>query len=676
MAVFRPSARARLQLRLDEGVDTEPGDNRLERDPPDGATVQDTVPTTELGRQEELSQNRARRRLVVRERASLSPTELSARTGRLDTRRNALQLGGEGDQSRPQGLATLDVDDRTLGVDLVPLSCRIMRNGIMSAAEAELEFDARRLPIDPRILRSVFLDLVIGTVSAESFELGVNGAGREDGSRLSTIDRIPGQELKFGTTTRFVGYVDEWDTGQDENGDTIVIKARDMTAPLIDTKLPTGATINLGLPLADGVAELVNRFPATRGMDVIFGDPGSEEDRVLAGLPAVSPFPASRGDRGPMPLDAVPRPRKARRGSQAKRAKSGDTAMTVWDHIVDTVVATGFIPIIRGLRLYLIEPRTFYESESNAKKIVYGRNLIDLHIARKLGGIAQVPTVEVRCPDPEIGRTRWARAPLAPGQEAFGVFGINDPPKANRANRYSPGGSTSEEIKVIDIAGISDGGTLARIARSLFEQIGRQEIEGSWSTSDITSLDSDEEGDLLDLQPGDAVEVLIAPLNAASNQDSTNQADGGSVNSAQEISTMILQRRVRFLQSVGIPEDTAIRLALAQEQTELVTTFRVQDVTITWSQEDGLSLEGDFINFLVVREDTVVSQQAASGDVLQQTAGSTSLASEAMQQTSAAGNTLGRQAQKGEIGPDEYASKSTDERGRQQRATQAQRRSG
>ncbi len=119
-----------------------------------------------------------------------------------------------------------------------------------------------------------------------------------------------------------------------------------------------------------------------------------------------------------------------------------------------------------------------------------------------------MPTIEVRCPDPQIGRTRWARAPKKFGQQAFGVFGINDPPKAIRANNISPGGAAQEEIKVIPISGISDGPALERIATSLFEQIGRQEIEGSWSTDDITFFGSDDEGDMLNSQPGDAIEVL------------------------------------------------------------------------------------------------------------------------------------------------------------------------
>ena len=665
MAVFRPSSRIRLQLRIDELIDTAELEAKLERDPPEGATVMDTIPTTELGRQEELNKNRARKRAVVRERAGISIDELLGRTARLDERRNLLQLGGATEQNRPQGLEATEHDERTIGIDVLPLTSRIMRNGLMEADEAEVEFDFRNVPIDPRMLRAAYLDMVIGTVSDLDYEAGViGGVTRADGSPLSVVARVPGQDVRLGSSTRFVGYVDDWTVNSSENGDTISIRARDMTAPLIDQKLPTGVTIDMTLPVADGVQELVNMFAATRGMKVVFGNPGDPED------------PLGRGDRGPTASDFIPRARKARKGRQARRTKSGDTAMTVWDHIVDTVVATGFLPIIRGLVLFIIEPRTFYQGTSNAKQLVYGRNLIDLSFSRKLGGVSKVPTIEVRCPDPQIGRTRWARAPTKKGQVASGVYPETPPPKATRANNISPGGSAQEEIKVIPISGISDGAALERIAISLFEQIGRQEIEGSWSTADITSFGSDDEGDLLDLQPGDAVEVLIAPLNAATTQDSTNTFPGGAVTSMQELQSFTVSRRKEFLVRLGYAELAAQRLAEAQEQTHLVTTFRVQDVTIDWSQEDGVSIEGDFINFIVIRESPSAAQQAASAAVEALTAGSTSLASLGVQAASAAGNTLGAQNERGEISNDEYANKSTEERGRQQRATQSHRRNG
>lgn len=670
MPVFRPSARSRLQLRIDEGTDTSGLVAALEQDAPTGATVMDTVPTTELGRQQELDKNRAERRLVTQQRALLSTTELDERTSRLDTRRNALQLGGATEQQKPQGLlATAMDDDRTIGVDVFPITAKIMRNGLLEADEATIDFDFRNVPIDPRVLRAVFLDLVIGVVSPDEFQLGVSG-GTSEGDPLSVVARFDENVEVEGGNTRFVGYADDWSVVFDESGDMVTVVARDLTAPLIDRKLPTGVTIDMQKPIADGVQELVDQFNATRGLKVIFGNPPLVRDG------SVVDATANRGNRGPVPAAAIPRTRKARKGTRARRAKSGDQAMSVWDHITDTVVATGFIPIIRGLEMYIIEPRTFYADASSPKQLVYGRNLSQLQFARKLGGASKVPTIEVRCADPDIGRTRWARAPVKRGQQASGVYGINDPPKANRANEISPGGSPSEEIKTIPISGVSDGATLERIAQSLFEQIGRQEMEGNFSTDDITSFGSAEEGDLLDLLPGDAVEMLIAPLNAASTGDSTNTSGGGSVNSVQELQSQTVGRRAAFLRSLGYPEGVANRLAVAQEDTNLQTTFRVQDVTISFSQEDGVSIEGDFINFLVVRESADAPQQAASLDVLAATAGSTSDAAAGMEAASSAGNTLGAQANSGQVSNEEYASQSTEERGRQQRATQAQRRSG
>lgn len=661
MAVFRPSARARLQLRIDEGTDTAALEARLEKDAPEGSSVPDTTPATELGRQQELDKNRQRRRLVTRERANLSPEDLSRRTGRLDQRRNALQLGGATEQQRPQGLQQVDQDTLTIGVDIVPVRARISRNGLMEADTATVDFDFRTIPIDPRSLRAVFLDLVIGTVEPNEFEQGINLVTRDDGSLLSIVGRVPGQETRMGTTTRFVGYADDWGASLTGDGDSLSVEARDLTAPLIDEPLPTGVTIDMQRPLADGVQELVDLFAATRGLKVIFGNPGDVDDR---------------GERGPTPAASVPKPRKARRGKQTRRARSGDAKMSVWDHIVDTVVATGYIPIIRGLRLYLIEPRTFYQGTARAKRMMYGRNLLDLEFSRKIGGNTKVPTVEVRCPDPEIGKTRWARAPVPANTRSNGIFGESDPPKATRANNVSPGGSTQEQIRVIPVSGISDGETLARIANSLYEQIGRQEIEGSWSTHDITSLDSEDEGDLLDLQPGDAVAVSIAPLNAATTGDSTNQTAGGSLSSLQELQSQTVARRTEFLTRLGYTQRAAERLALAQESVGLHTTFRVQDLTIDWDQDDGISVSCDFVNFIVAREAPGAGDQPASDEVQALTAGRTGLAAQNVRAASAAGNTTGAQSKSGEVSPQQYASAGSEERARQQRATQALRRNG
>lgn len=664
MPTFRPSCRARLQLRIDEATDTEMMARRLEQDPPEGAAVQDSLPTTDGDREEQLKRNRARRRFVTRERDRLSLSEVDSALARLDEQRNKLQLGGAGEQTRPQGLSYMEQDDLTVGIDVLPTMASITRNGVTDADEVTLEFDARVVPIDPRVMRSAFVDLVIGAVSPEDYERGVFLEFRDDGSLLSNVSRVPGQEVRLGSSTRFVGYLDTWRIVSDEEGDTIVARGRDMTAPLISTPLRRGESIDLQKPLADGVQELVDRYPATRGMRVVFGNPNVVD--VLA----------QRGGRGPTPGDAVPKPRKPRKGKQSKRLRQGDPGMSVWDHIMDTVVATGYVPIIRGMQLYLMEPRTFYAGGSSTKRMVYGRNLINLDFERKFGGVSLVPTIEVRCVDPEIGRTRWARAPAPANTRSSGVFGVSDPPKSTRANKVTPGGTATEQIQTIVVTGITDGETLERVARSIYEQTGRQEIEGSWETADITSLDSEDEGDLLNLHGGDAVELLIAPLNAATTEDSTDPAPGGSRSSLQELTSMLVARRRAFLEELGYKPQAAQRLALAQEQTHLQTVFRVQGLVIEFSQEDGLAISCDCSNFLVVREAADAGDQPASTDVLLATGGSTSDAAAAQRAASAAGNTTGAAARAGQVTPEEYGAQAGEDRARQQRITQARRKYG
>jgi len=350
------------------------------------------------------------------------------------------------------------------------------------------------------------------------------------------------------------------------------------------------------------VRALVKQFTATDGMQVKFGSPDADP---TGGIDIVDPFSvdaavADIGGDGPVPSEAVSPTLKARRGKKVQRAKAGDK-LTLWDHINDTVIAFGFVPTVRGLTLYIVDPKTFYAGTSQAKKLVYGRNLLKMAFSRKLGGPAVVPTIEIRCADPELGATRWARWPVSPGARATGVLGKTDPPAARRANKVSPSGSTDEQIFTQLVTGINDAARLQAVARSMFENFGRQEISGSFSTDDVTSFDGDE-GNLLDLWPGDAVEMLVAPLNATSSQDSTNSSSGGVPSSLQQLKSQTQAKRRADLIRKGFGEDNATKLAASEESASIVTVFRVASSSIDWSGDQGIKISGDFQNFLVVRE--------------------------------------------------------------------------
>lgn len=265
----------------------------------------------------------------------------------------------------------------------------------------------------------------------------------------------------------------------------------------------------------------------------------------------------------------------------------------MWDHIMDTCVATGHIPLVRDFELVVSESRTLF-STSDALRMVYGQNLESLEFTRRLGGV-KVPTIEVRCWDPVIGRTRWARYPVRRGERASGIFGVTNPPRALRANEVTPSGANpTESIRTKTVSDVSDPVVLERIARNTFEAIGRQEIEGQFSTYEVSSYGHDPfEVDLLDARQADPVEVLIV---AATSEDAP-------VSTLAELQAFTRARRKEYLRSLGWDEAVAAKFAQLQDANGFQSVFRIQDLRIDYDNDDGIKIGCGFINYITVRED-------------------------------------------------------------------------
>jgi hypothetical protein len=134
----------------------------------------------------------------------------------------------------------------------------------------------------------------------------------------------------------------------------------------------------------------------------------------------------------------------------------------------------------------------------------------------------------------------------------------------------------------------------------MFEQIGRQEIEGSFETSDVASwnIDTDEtrsvkQGDLLALSPGDALELLVSPQSDRSPQDNAT-TPGNWV-------AMERSQRARFLMGLGMTRNVAENVAALQDVVATML-FRVQASNINFDAAEGLRISCDFANFIEVRE--------------------------------------------------------------------------
>lgn len=588
MTAYRPSAVLKLTMRTEEFNDTATLVGRLP-DPftPDATLAATPAPpaTTTAGDDsaaDALERNQQRRRALEARRDSM-PEE--------DYRRQLLDLtyerqdileaqrdggDGQGGEQAPQSVAGAPPDDLTVVGTILPMSARIERNSTATADTATVSIAFADAPIDPRILRAAAIELVVGIVPAADYEAGMErGERRRDGSLRSVVEASGDGTLRGAT--RFCGFVDDWTTEYDgEAGDVITLECRDASAQLRDMMLPSGASIDLTLPLDEGVRRFLETVSATtRGVRVLWeasGDP-------------------------PTPEQAMPRRLRPRRGRVARRARRGGESMSLWDHIQDVVRGQGFMPMVRGWDVVITDPRTLY-SAADAKRMVYGRNLSNLSFSRRLGGV-KVPTIEVRCFDAERGRTLWARYPVASSQRASGVLNVDEQPQPTRANEVPPSGANPDEgVRVMLVSGYNDPSVLERVARSVFEGIGRQEIKGSFVTNDVWSYGAEpDDADLLSLEAGAPVELLLAR--------STGTADetAGSNASLAQLQAMDRRRRSDYMVGLGWSRTVAERFAALQDATGFQTVFRTDELSVAFDSEEGLKMTVAFINYITVREE-------------------------------------------------------------------------
>lgn len=611
----------RLQLRLDEVNDVERLRAGLETS--DQAISAPSIGAT-AGPEAALKSNQEARAQVQAMRVSLPPPELQRELARLDAERAKIQrkaYGGDKTQ-KPESLEKKPPDHRTLDLDLMPDECNISRANLKDASTFDVIMKWRDVPIDPRVVRSALLIGVIGAVSADDWAAGIQGqARREDGSLRSVINREPGQELRFTSSSRIVGFVDEWSAKFSDDGDTIQLTGRDCSSLMRDQQLETEHGIDLELPIALGVTELLNRFPMTRGMKVVYGLPRDPNDPLnqISEEP-LGPVPANSSEKnGPIPggngRTENGKPRKP------PRAKKSDDRESVWDHITKVLQRLALVPVMRGFTLYLFEPRTLFQDPSRRRKMVWGKNLKGLSFSRRLGGV-KCQTIEVRSPNPAIGRTLWARYPVFAGQPASGLLGQGGSPQPSKTRQVvvGPTGAVEEQILVQYVRGVSDLKQLENVAHNVFEEIGRQEIEGAFETDDVDSFGSLVEADLLDLQPGDPMEILVAKANrleesnadpgiAGINPFASDVPVNSISNELQRLTNLSVAQRKEYLKELGFSDAAAQRLAEVQENARLTTVFRIGHVNIHYTADDGIEIDADFHNYIYVREDAKAEQQ-------------------------------------------------------------------
>ncbi len=519
-------------------------------------------------------------------------------------------------------------EDVSFVMERVPKRAAIHRNGYRQAGTFDLVFDFRDLPLDPRALRAAAVEIHAGTIpAAEYAEMIRNGEHAKINTRVD--NPLAENGLGFGslrnqTTLQLIGVVDDWSVEHNETASEIHISGRDLRGILIDSPL-TSATLQ-SLDTSQPIDSVVDAIISAHPFGAMMSVRCPINDWPRQHIPA------------PLAANFIPRHRRGARGVRRGGATSvvgQRSEMSYWDAIVRLSYLCGAIPYFEGQTLWIRPARALYDQQRDGarspfaggrprtdpafgpfttRRLLWGNNISKLTMKRKLAGEAK-PKV-IACIGLDTENTRTAAQPVVQGRWPVATThatAADGGARARGANttHVAPSGSAShEDVVFIPVPGVVDAVRLQEIARSLFEEIGRNEINGECETPDLASYGGDnEDADLLRMQPGDTVEFFV----------DTRQGRTGAPlqNVYTEHSRVPLEELVSSINArINQPNLSRVIAATARGSVlEFQSAFRVSSVSLDWSADRGLHTSFAFHNYFEVRYDVGDHLTGAPGAV-------------------------------------------------------------
>lgn len=510
----------------------------------------------------------------------------------------------------------------------VPNIASVELPGYRMAGKFDLTFAFRDLPIDPRLVRSAAVEIHLGTVPAASFAAGMRGVDQY-GRRRSLLRANVGDVGTGPETLVLAGTVDNWFVHHAANGSTVRIDGRDFRGMLLDSTVDPRLLekIDLSQPIDKVVGKILDMHPLGAGFrDHIKCDPLDFTGEGGFG-PALIPSPSAVG--------LHPRVRRGARGNAKHIKPAGDTDKhSYWDWITRFCYFVGVIPWFQGNNLMLRPARAIFDVQNkagsdpryptpfspengpagtpryvdgqtiNIRRMVYGRDIEDMTVERKLSGV-KAPIVECYSVDTD-NTTKGRSAKGKPNQ----IISAKWPPPAKQKNpatnsgptatNVAPSGqSTQEEVIRVKVAGVRSEDRLRMIAHAIYEEVGRGEMGGSFRTKSLASFGGDNaDPDLVRLRPGDPIELLT---------------DARALSSRSPLVAELIdhERRSESEQVLAVKtalntsDENIARVIVATARgsiKELQRPFRVANVKFEWSPS-GLSIAADYQSYVEVRAD-------------------------------------------------------------------------
>jgi hypothetical protein len=465
---------------------------------------------------------------------------------------------------------------------IIPKKFDWKQNGFRTADELKLTLRWVDFPIDPRVIRSCAVEFFLGTLTPVEYAQGVRGLTRGDvfgaGARNAheplnlVADTFLDANGNKRSNLRFTGWVNKWKMSWNEDEPSVELECQDNTILLINQVAPPQLVLGMKDPIDLAIATYLSNFPQFAGLTVQYrGDPNGtvpKLDGTLAGT-------AFRPKLGPQPGQG-----------------SGDD-LVVWDYLTDICGSIGHVIRIEGNDVIVQRPSTLLHGNASprsddtyqtrklpsgdypSRTFVYGRNVTSFEVSRDLQH-GETKNVEVRCYSPRRKQVLVARFPTKDAR-----IPVSTPGDARADNKWT----------IVRVSGIEDQKVLQQIAEDVYHGRNRNEIEVVVKTSNLASFGGgNEDPDLLDAKPGDAVEILVDRSNPSTTASAETNLSSQAMNE-------------EFLRNLGYSKDFAAAYAKAYQDAGFQRLYRVKEMSVSGDTEEGVSFEVRAVNFIQARGD-------------------------------------------------------------------------
>lgn len=523
----------------------------------------------------------------------------------------------------------------------IPKTASIELPGLRRPGSFSLTFDYRDLPIDPRLVRAVGVEIFLDTVTANDFAAGIVHLGT-DGQRAST----PTAQRRLSAVNQspdnlvLKGVVDNWHVSHGTSGSTATIEGRDLVGLFLNTPLAPEKLEDLRLdaPIDDVIRQLVNKISDwAQNLDVVASPAQAWPDSAVPKLANIEELNPN-----------MPRVREQAEGKKPRRSAGADQVkLNFWDLITRYCGLVGAVPYCtvapnatrtadQGYKttLMIVPQWGLYDylsagkasspfrggrrsSPDKVRRLMFGRNIEELTWERKFQGIT-ARAVKVICYNPsskERGAAKVLTATSESGQSFAARQGMAPPVAVDKAaasrSGVAPNGEASEDdVLQIYVKGVTDQAQLQTLANGLYEEIMRGELGGSVKTRALASFGgNNQDPDLLYIRPRDplTISVDIRPNTAQVPNVSTPAA------LIDQARSSIARLEQQITQRTG---DAVLAKAVAYSSrsavAELQNTFRVNAVRFDWDIASGVSVSLDFHNYVMARNAIMNTPPAAA----------------------------------------------------------------